>query len=81
MAATISEQFEHNENPACAGFLLSGDPTGVFANVLRHSTPVRSSFSNSSFFSFIGGRITLNVICYNIAFLVFFYLCQIKHLK
>lgn len=42
MAATISEQFEHNENPARAGFLLSGDPTGVFANVLRHSTPVRS---------------------------------------
>lgn len=42
MAATISEQFEHDENPAGAGFLLSGDPTGVFANVLRHSTPVRS---------------------------------------
>ncbi|MBJ8926094.1 hypothetical protein [Citrobacter sp. FDAARGOS_156] len=45
MAATKSEQFEYNENPASAGFLLSGDTTGVFANVLRHSTPVISSIS------------------------------------
>ncbi|MDT7054335.1 hypothetical protein ACTM4P_08200 [Citrobacter freundii] len=46
MAATKSEQFEYNENPASAGFLLSGDTTGVFANVLRHSTPVISSIHN-----------------------------------
>ena len=43
MAATKSEQFEYNENPVSAGFLLSGDTTGVFAIVLRHSTPVTSS--------------------------------------
>jgi len=46
MAATKSEQFEYKENPASAGFLLSGDTTGVFANVLRHSTPVISSIHN-----------------------------------
>jgi hypothetical protein len=40
MAATKSEQFEHNENPADAGFLLSGDTTGVFATVHCTSTPV-----------------------------------------
>ena len=34
MAATISEQSEHNENPANAGFLLSGDTTGVFARCI-----------------------------------------------
>nr|DAG06767.1 MAG TPA: hypothetical protein [Caudoviricetes sp.] len=27
-------QFEYNENPASAGFLLSGDPTGVFARCI-----------------------------------------------
>ena len=27
-------QFEHNENPASAGFLLSGDTTGVFARCI-----------------------------------------------
>lgn len=43
MAATKSEQFEHNENPANAGFLLSGDTTGVFATVHSTSTPVTSS--------------------------------------
>lgn len=43
MAATKSEQFEHNENPADAGFLLSGDTTGVFATVHCTSTPVTSS--------------------------------------
>ncbi|HHD7442507.1 TPA: hypothetical protein ACOVFI_001551 [Citrobacter braakii] len=43
MAATKSEQFEHNENPADAGFLLSGDTAGVFAKVLCTSTPVTSS--------------------------------------
>lgn len=34
MAATKSEQFEYNENPASAGFLLSGDTTGVFARCI-----------------------------------------------
>lgn len=34
MAATKSEQFEYNENPATAGFLLSGDTTGVFARCI-----------------------------------------------
>lgn len=33
-------QSEHNENPASAGFLLSGDTTGVFATVHCTSTPV-----------------------------------------
>ena len=27
-------QFEYNENPASAGFLLSGDTTGVFARCI-----------------------------------------------
>nr|DAL52192.1 MAG TPA_asm: UPF0297 protein [Caudoviricetes sp.] len=27
-------QFDYNENPASAGFLLSGDPTGVFARCI-----------------------------------------------
>lgn len=41
MAATKSEQFEYNENPASAGFLLSGDTTGVFARCI---TPVPLSY-------------------------------------
>ena len=41
MAATKSEQFEYNENPADAGFLLSGDTTGVFARCI---TPVPLSY-------------------------------------
>lgn len=43
MAATISDNLNINENPANAGFLLSPDPTGVFARVLSTSTPVRTS--------------------------------------
>lgn len=43
MAVLRSEQFEHDENPASAGFLLSGDTTGVFAKVHCTSTPVISS--------------------------------------
>ncbi len=34
MAAALSEQFKHNENPASAGFLLSGDTIGVFARCI-----------------------------------------------
>lgn len=41
MEATKSEQFEYNENPASAGFLLSGDTTGVFARCI---TPVPLSY-------------------------------------
>jgi len=42
MAAMRSEQFEHNENPADAGFMLSGDTTGVFAKMDSISTLVIS---------------------------------------
>ncbi len=42
MAATKSEQFEHNENPATAGFLVSGDTTGGIREVHSTSTPVIS---------------------------------------
>lgn len=45
MAATKSEQFEHNENPADAGFLLSGDTTGVFARCIA---PVPLSYRRSA---------------------------------
>ena len=46
MAATKSEQFEYNENPASAGFLLSGDTTGVFARCIA---PVPLSYRRSNF--------------------------------
>ena len=39
----VKRQFETTLNPACRGFLLSGDTTGVFAKVHCISTPVISS--------------------------------------
>lgn len=47
MAATKSEQFEYNENPADAGFLLSGDTTGVFARCIAQ-VPLSYRRSNPS---------------------------------
>lgn len=44
MAATKSEQFEYNENPASAGFLLSGDTTGGIREMRCISTLVTSSY-------------------------------------
>ncbi|AZL62220.1 hypothetical protein EI562_04065 [Enterobacter asburiae] len=40
----VKRKFEKTLNPACRGFLLSGDTTGVFAKVHCTSTPVISPF-------------------------------------
>ncbi|MCM7771005.1 hypothetical protein M8S83_02675 [Enterobacter asburiae] len=45
----VKRQFEKTLNPACRGFLLSGDTTGVFAKVHCTSTPVISSISPDLF--------------------------------
>lgn len=69
MAATKSEQFEHNENPAYAGFLLSGDTTGVFATVHCTSTPVIASENSPlvSLLQFMSGSFSQKMASVSIA--------------
>nr|DAF30481.1 MAG TPA: LysW biosynthesis protein LysW [Caudoviricetes sp.] len=47
----VKRQFEKTLNPACRGFLLSGDTTGVFAKVHCTSTPVISPVQSNLIFS------------------------------
>lgn len=44
----VKRQFEKTLNPAFRGFLLSGDTTGVFAEVYCTSTPVMSPVQSNS---------------------------------
>ena len=63
MAATKSEQFEYNENPARAGFLLSGDMTGVFARCIA---PVPLSYRRSFLYPYIVGTYHIVLIAWDI---------------